>query len=209
MKTVDRILEASLILLNEQGAAKVTTNAIADQAELSVGNLYYHFKNKDEIILALFKRFNAELIPLLSIVEEDCELEHWALWWHDWFDYVGHYQFLFHDQSYLQYSNHHIRPYYHQLMKQVEQKQLSIFQSLKHRDELVATELDLVRIAQQVTFIAIFWQDFHEMHRHTATQDQSPFTGALQQILGLLLPYMKAAEQIRVEQLIKRPGVVG
>ncbi|WP_196157709.1 TetR/AcrR family transcriptional regulator [Reinekea sp. G2M2-21] len=208
MKTVDRILEASLILLNEQGAAKVTTNAIADQAELSVGNLYYHFKNKDEIILALFKRFNAQLTPLLSIVEEDCELEHWALWWHEWFDSVGHYQFLFHDQSYLQYSNRHIRPYYHRLMKQVEQKQLSIFQSLKHRNELVATESDLIRIAQQVTFIAIFWQDFYEMHRHTSTQDQSPFTSALQQILGLLLPYMKAAEQIRVEQLIKQPSMV-
>ncbi len=57
--TQDRILDSALALYNERGTAAVSTNHVADAAGLSVGNLYYHFKNREEIVRALFHR-NAE-----------------------------------------------------------------------------------------------------------------------------------------------------
>lgn len=58
-----RILESALRLLNEMGAGAVTTNHIIDDLGISPGTLYYHFRNKEEIIRALFQqvteRFNA------------------------------------------------------------------------------------------------------------------------------------------------------
>jgi AcrR family transcriptional regulator len=56
MKTRDRILEASLTLFNESGTAAVSTNHIADALGMSPGNLYYHYRNKEEIIRALFEQ---------------------------------------------------------------------------------------------------------------------------------------------------------
>jgi AcrR family transcriptional regulator len=59
MDTRDRILNAALTLFNEQGTGAVSTNHIAAAIEMSPGNLYYHFRNKEDIIRALFERLFA------------------------------------------------------------------------------------------------------------------------------------------------------
>ncbi|MFZ4814775.1 MAG: TetR/AcrR family transcriptional regulator [Phototrophicaceae bacterium] len=52
MKTKDRILAAAVELFNREGTAQISTNHIAEAAGISPGNLYYHFRNKEEIIRA-------------------------------------------------------------------------------------------------------------------------------------------------------------
>jgi AcrR family transcriptional regulator len=54
--TKSRILDAALALFNERGTANVTTNHIAEALGISPGNLYYHYRNKAEIVRALFTR---------------------------------------------------------------------------------------------------------------------------------------------------------
>lgn len=70
MKTRDRILETALRLFNESGTAVVSTNHIADALGISPGNLYYHFRNKDEIIQALFEQLFARWDQLYSLPED-------------------------------------------------------------------------------------------------------------------------------------------
>jgi len=60
MSTRDRILDAALALFNEQGTGAVSTNHIAAAIDISPGNLYYHFRNKEDIIRALFERLFAK-----------------------------------------------------------------------------------------------------------------------------------------------------
>ena len=54
--TRTRILNMALELFNARGTANVTTNHIAEALNMSPGNLYYHFRNKVEIVRELFAR---------------------------------------------------------------------------------------------------------------------------------------------------------
>ena len=57
--TRDRIVGAAVRLFNESGTAAVSTNHIAEAAGVSPGNLYYHFRNKEEIIREIWTRIDA------------------------------------------------------------------------------------------------------------------------------------------------------
>ena len=57
MKTADKILLISLDLFNSQGERNITSVDIANELDISPGNLYYHYKGKEEIINALVDRY--------------------------------------------------------------------------------------------------------------------------------------------------------
>ncbi len=57
--TKDRIARTAIGLFNERGTAAVSTNHIAEEMGISPGNLYYHYRNKEEIIRATFGRMMA------------------------------------------------------------------------------------------------------------------------------------------------------
>jgi len=59
--TRDRILEVCRVLFNERGPAEVTTAEIAQAVGISEGNLHYHFRRKEQIVVALFDLFEAAL----------------------------------------------------------------------------------------------------------------------------------------------------
>ena len=60
MKTKERILLGALDLFNLDAATEVTTNDLARGLNMSPGNLYFHYKNKEQIIRELFKRLAQE-----------------------------------------------------------------------------------------------------------------------------------------------------
>jgi AcrR family transcriptional regulator len=56
MSTRERIVDTAIALFNEQGTGPVTTNHIAQAMGISPGNLYYHFRNKEAIVRAIYAR---------------------------------------------------------------------------------------------------------------------------------------------------------
>lgn len=71
MKTRDRILLISLELFNTEGEANVSTVDIANEMDISPGNLYYHYKGKQEIIGELFNRLESQLIDILEAPQKN------------------------------------------------------------------------------------------------------------------------------------------
>ncbi|MEL6590108.1 MAG: TetR/AcrR family transcriptional regulator [Bacteroidota bacterium] len=64
--TKEKILEQSLLLFNQNGLKQTTLQTIADAIPISVGNLAYHYKNKNEIVAAHTVKLNARLQEALS-----------------------------------------------------------------------------------------------------------------------------------------------
>lgn len=69
MNTRDKILLASLELFNEKGERNVTTNHVAAHLGISPGNLYYHFRNKSDIVYEIFLRYRALVQQVLALPE--------------------------------------------------------------------------------------------------------------------------------------------
>ena len=65
-RTAERILEVTLELFNRFGEPNVSTTLISAELRISPGNLYYHYPAKDELINALFDRYERSLTELLG-----------------------------------------------------------------------------------------------------------------------------------------------
>src|SRR5574341_132454 len=95
-RTRERILETSLGLFNRRGEPNVTTNDIAQELEISPGNLHYHFRHKSDIVRELFARFRVRLAEtLLPPGGEPVHVEDVWLFLHLLFEQVRDYRFLF------------------------------------------------------------------------------------------------------------------
>lgn len=60
-ETQKRILDTAIELFNKYGSPNISANRIADECKLSRGNLYYHYRNKGEIIHAIYDRIATEI----------------------------------------------------------------------------------------------------------------------------------------------------
>jgi len=58
---VDTILEASLLILKEQGAKGLTTNNIAERAGVAIGSVYRYYPDKWSILADVYEARTAEL----------------------------------------------------------------------------------------------------------------------------------------------------
>jgi len=62
ISTRDLILDVALVLLNERGESVVTSVDLATEMNISPGNLYYHYKGKEEIVVELYAQFHAHVL---------------------------------------------------------------------------------------------------------------------------------------------------
>ncbi|GLR17389.1 TetR/AcrR family transcriptional regulator [Portibacter lacus] len=64
--TKEKIRIAALKLFNRDGLVNVRLQHIADEAFISVGNLAYHYPNKESILSALYERLSMQQKALLA-----------------------------------------------------------------------------------------------------------------------------------------------
>lgn len=65
------IMDASMLLFMEKGYANTTTQDIVDKVNISRGLLYYHFKNKEDILYCLVERYSEKLFRDIHVIVND------------------------------------------------------------------------------------------------------------------------------------------
>jgi len=71
LKTAEKILLISLDLFNSQGERNITSVDIANELDISPGNLYYHYKGKDDIINALVDSYIIKMNAIPQSTEDN------------------------------------------------------------------------------------------------------------------------------------------
>ena len=65
----ERLVESARVLIHEQGAHRTTLADVAARAEVPLGNVYYYFKSKDELIGAVLASYQKEAAALTRAFE--------------------------------------------------------------------------------------------------------------------------------------------
>jgi len=65
----ERLIAAAVQLLHEQGTERTTLAEIAQAADVPVGNVYYYFKTKDEVIAAVIEAHAHRIDATFAAIE--------------------------------------------------------------------------------------------------------------------------------------------
>ncbi len=110
--TKANILKAALKLFNENGFVNVRLQHIADEAFISVGNLAYHFQNKQEILMGLYERIAKAQVELLNELNIVPLFDHLDDHWENVFRVQDEYRFFYIDTLEILRSNTRIEEKY-------------------------------------------------------------------------------------------------
>ena len=96
-ETKDRIISAAIHLFNIQGFVNVRLQNIADELKISVGNLAYHFKNKEAIVARAYEQIGTELRSILGSYRASPDLRDLDNQLEAYYQFMGRYPFYFID----------------------------------------------------------------------------------------------------------------
>jgi AcrR family transcriptional regulator len=195
MKTRDRILHASLRLFNEEGEAHTTTLDIAMDIDISPGNLYYHFKGKDQIIAELFEQFEVALTETLCAPLERPLHEREGLIEDNWYflyvvlEELYQYRFLYHnlDDILHRYPKLHAR--FRRIVASKREALDAIIHSLLDQSVLAAPEGQVDALVENMTLHLTYWLNYDRLLHAGRAAQVSIHQGVLQ-LLTMIAPYL-------------------
>ncbi|KES11015.1 Transcriptional regulator [Snodgrassella alvi SCGC AB-598-O02] len=200
--TYNRIIDASLKLFNEEGERNISTNHIASYLGISPGNLYYHFRNKDEIIMQLFKRYSEELLRYLQRATPPDSTEAIKNYMFGVYDVMWQYRFLFSDlNAMLSRSAELLGEHNNFTRVQVSPMLLNMLQQLTDIGLILTDEIARKDLAVNIWLITKYWCDYDSALCEPKLTETSKYRGTYQ-TLSLLRPYVCPAYREEFNQMM-------
>lgn len=195
MKTRDRILLSALELFNERGERNVTTNHIAAFLGISPGNLYYHFRNKSDIIYRIFQEYE-KLVDFYLNIPQDRPLTVADLTFYleSVFDGLWSYRFFHSDLEFLLDSDPRLRRDYREFTHRCLKAINRIFDGLADGGVIKPQPEELrATMSLNVWLVITNWMAFLKTAQ-AAEPARNPTLNQLRQgiyqVLTLELPYL-------------------
>jgi len=199
-QTRQRILDASLTLFNNQGEPNITTNHIADELEISPGNLYYHFRNKDDIIEHLFQRYEERMDSALVAPEGRLpNLEDIWLQLHLVFECIWEYRFLYRDLVDILSRNRQLRMRFARILKRASGNATAVMRGLVQNGVMRASATEIECTATNILVIATFWLNYASVRGDK--DEQQAIRQGIVQVMMLLSPILRDAERVHLNTL--------
>lgn len=195
MKTREKILQASLLLFNEEGEPHVTTVDIANELEISPGNLYYHFKGKEVIIENLFSRFEDSISDILHApINQELKIEDSWYYLYVVFEEIYHYRFIYHNISDLLQRYDSINKKFKRLLTLKCQTAESIIAALRAAGILVMDDVDADVLVNNIVMTVTYWVAYSSLRDGKQAEQLTIHKGVFQ-ILSLIAPYLSAGKK--------------
>ena len=191
MKTRDKIIQASIALFNDQGERNVTTNHIAAHLGISPGNLYYHFRNKEDIILSIYEEYARNLLldTFPQVTEGIKPLDAIILYMDAVFQAMMKFRFFYSNLPVLLDKNPCLREKYVEVQYCIAERVSQLLISLRAADIIDFQDEELADIVSILRIINTFWLSFHQTQNIETEINDAVFYQGVLKILVILRPY--------------------
>ena len=205
-RTRERILELSLRLFNEFGEPNITTTVIAEEMSISPGNLYYHFRNKDDIVNSIFTHFEGEITRMLAVPDgRRPNIEDIWLYLHLMFELVWRYRFFYRDLSDLLSRNRKLELHFKQILAHKIKVARQLCEGLRTDRAMQATDLEIEALSTNMVVVATYWLSYEYVRNPRKYTERQAMADALArgcyQTLSLIGPYLRGETQLLFEKL--------
>jgi len=192
MKTRDKIIQASIVLFNEQGERNVTTNHIAADLGISPGNLYYHFRNKEDIILSIYEEYARNLlIETMPEVSPDVKpLDAIILYMDVVFQAMMKFRFFYSNLPVLLAKNPLLHDKYVEVQSFIAQRVSELLLSLRSANMMDFADEDLPDIVSILRLVNTFWLSFYQTQNNDNEINDAVFYQGVLKILVIIQPYI-------------------
>ena len=202
LRTKDKILQASIELFNQQGERQITTNHIAAHLGISPGNLYYHFRNKEDIVRQIFKEYAKLLENRLQPPSRHSEaLDALAQYLDIVFELMWRFHFFYANLPDILSRDPLLQQDYLQVQKGVQIKVVSVLKALKAADVIEIDDADIANFAHTIKLVVTFWISYLKTQAPQAAIDQAQAYQGVLKVLLLFKPYSSAQALPRIENL--------
>lgn len=191
MKTRDKIIQASITLFNEHGERNVTTNHIAAHLGISPGNLYYHFRNKEDIILSIYEEYARNLLlDTFPKVSSDVKpLDAIILYMDAVFQMMMKFRFFYSNLPVLLDKNPSLREKYVEVQQSIADRVSQLLISLRNANIINFQDEELADMVSILRIINTFWLSFYQTQNIVNEINDSVFYQGVLKILVILRPY--------------------
>jgi AcrR family transcriptional regulator len=201
-RTRERILETGLTLFNRSGAPHITTADIANEMEISPGNLYYHFRNKDEIITELVGAFEQRLDGLLAAPSgRVADVEDLWLLLHLLFEAMWDYRFLYRDLDEILSRDRMLASRFALIMRRGTQTVIALCQSMAATGAMLASQREIEAVADNVALVATYWISYQKLASGENDGGAISLDRAAFQVLSLIAPYLRGSARALLDRL--------
>ncbi len=189
-------------MFNAQGEPNVTTNHIADELEISPGNLYYHFRNKDDIIEQLFAGYEARMDAALAAPEGRLPgLEDVWLQLHLVFECIWDYRFLYRDLVDILTRNRRLRMRFARILKRAYERAHAVLRGLLQAGILRASVAEMNAAATNILVIATFWMNYAAARGDH--DERASIRDGIVQVMMSISPFLRDAERVHLNTLTR------
>ena len=210
LKTKERILQLSLQLFNERGERSVTTNHIAAELNMSPGNLYYHFRNKSEIIKQLMEQYQGETLQMLALPDDRLlDANDKIRYFQVLSSQLWAYRFLHRDVYHLVENNEDFRKMYPRFAGQVMQQGQKIYQAFVDAGLMQMKSSEIEALIINLWIVLTNWTNFLYMSGHITdsnTLEEKWVWQALRQMVFLEGAYLRGESRETYERLLDTMG---
>ena len=204
-RTAERILEVALELFNRFGEPNGSTTLISAEMNISPGNLYYHYPAKDELINALFDRYERALNQLLQAAEDVRDIEHAWLFFHMLFELIWQYRFLYRDLNDLLSKNRRLETHFQFVLKHKSRAVQQVLAALSVGNPLRVEPRQAEAAANAMVVVLTYWLSYEYVRDPRHALEPQHAAAALARgayhVLCLLMPHLDAAAQQHLHTL--------